>query len=106
MSTALNSIDGDRGESLNDAVARRLRGKIAELRLSASEIARAIGMTQAAMSRRTLGKTEFTLNELDSICQATGIDFEYLVTGKQNPRQGGPDGGGVVRPKGFEPLTS
>lgn len=96
--TALKVIDGDRGELLNDAVARRLRGAVAELRLSASAIAREVGMTQAAMSRRTTGHTEFTLNELQAICEVTGISLEYLLLGHRSPRPGtDPDGGTNAR---------
>lgn len=68
-------------ETLNDAVSRRLRGLLAEHRVSATSIAQDIGMTQAAISRRMIGMTEWTLNELDSVCRATGIAMQYLLTG-------------------------
>lgn len=95
MTTALGVVRDDAPENKNEAAARRLRGKFAELRLSASAVAREIGMTQAAISRRMIGKTEFTLTELDAICQATGISYEYIVLGREttNPHPGGPDGG-------------
>lgn len=93
MTTSLELIDGGRGETLNDAVARRLRGQIAEKKLSASAIARAIGMTQATISRRTTGHTEFTLNEVQAICDSTGISLEYLMTGRKPRPDGGPGGG-------------
>lgn len=108
MTRALGVVEGGRSETPNEAAARRLRGKFAEQRVSASAVARAVGMTQAAMSRRMLGKTEFTLNELADICRASGVSFEYIVIGREtnHPRPGGPDGGGEdVRLKGFEPLT-
>jgi len=95
MTTALGVVRDDGPENRNAAAARRLRGRFAELRISASAVAREIGMTQAAMSRRMIGKTEFTLTELDQICEATGISFEYIVLGqsRENPRPDGPDGG-------------
>ena len=85
-------IDGQRGETLNAAVARRLRGKLAEHRISASEVARKIGMTQAAVSRRTTGQTPIDLNELQAICDVTSIDMHFLLTG-ESPHPAGPNGG-------------
>ena len=93
MSTAFHAIDGSRGESLNDAAARRLRGSFAELRISASAVARQIGMTQAMMSRRTTGHTEFTLNELHAISEATGISLQYILLGIAEKPRPKPDGG-------------
>jgi transcriptional regulator with XRE-family HTH domain len=95
MTTALGVVRDEDPETRNEAAARRLRGKFAELRISASAVAREIGMTQAAISRRMLGKTEFTLTEIDAICEATGISYEYVVLGRdsKNPHPGGPDGG-------------
>jgi len=105
-SASLTVIDGQRGESLNDAVARRLRGLFAEHRISASSIAKKIGMKQASMSRRTTGQTPIDLNELQAICDATSFDMHYLLTGER-PHPLGPDGGeeATVRRQGLEPRT-
>lgn len=53
--TTLMIVDGDRDESRSQAVARRLRGELAERRISVSEVARRINMTQGALSRRMTG---------------------------------------------------
>lgn len=89
--TTLIVVDGDRDESRSHAVARRLRGALAERRISVSEVARRIGMTQAALSRRMTGHVEFGVDLLDQICEATGISFMFVTTGmKEAPA--GPDG--------------
>ncbi|NMO00866.1 helix-turn-helix transcriptional regulator [Gordonia sp. TBRC 11910] len=74
-------------ETPNDAAARRLRGLLAQDRISASSVATAIGMRQPAMSRRTRGVTEFTINELFAICDWLGYEPMYLLTGQGNARQ-------------------
>jgi len=105
MSTSLK-VAPERGESLNDAVARRLRGSFAEQRVSASAVARAIGMTQQALSRRMVGTTPLTLGELEQICVATGTDLGWVITGSTKPPSPeGPDGGSSVRHQGLEPRT-
>ena len=79
-------VDGDRDESRSQAVARRLRGELAERRISVSEVARRINMTQGALSRRMTGNVEFGVDLLDSICEATGASFTYVTTGiKETP---------------------
>lgn len=106
--TTLMVVDGDRGESRSEAVARRLRGELAERRVSISEAARRVGMTQGALSRRMTGHVEFGVDLIDQLCLATGASYTYVTTGIRETPAGpdGPDGGnGDVRPKGFEPLT-
>lgn len=49
--TTLMVVDGMRGETPSQAVARRLRGELGERRISVSEVARRIGMTQAKHHR-------------------------------------------------------
>lgn len=93
--TTFQVVDGHRDESRSEAAARRLRGALAELRISISEVARRIDMTQGALSRRMTGHVEFTLDLIDQICEATGISFTYITTGiKETPASpDGPDGG-------------
>ncbi len=107
MSTSLRSVP-ERTETLNEAVARRLRGAFGEQRVSASTIAREIGMTQQALSRRMVGKTPMTLGELEAVCQAATIDLAWVITGSGNTKPSGPegpDGGDAVRHQGLEPRT-
>ncbi|MFV8234107.1 MULTISPECIES: helix-turn-helix domain-containing protein, partial [Mycobacteroides] len=105
--TTLMLVDGQRGESRANAIIRRLRMEFARLGLSDSEAARRAGLSQDRMSRRMTGKTPFDVNDLDVICESLNISFGYVMTGARPiPGNDGPDGdGGVVRPKGFEPLT-
>lgn len=56
--TTLMVVDGMRGETPSQAVARRLRGELGERRISVSEVARRIEMTQAALSRRMTGDVD------------------------------------------------
>ncbi|SIK17187.1 Uncharacterised protein [Mycobacteroides abscessus subsp. abscessus] len=105
--TTLMLVDGQRGEGRANAIIRRLRMEFARLGLSDSEAARRAGLSQDRMSRRMTGKTPFDVNDLDVICESLNISFGYVMTGARPiPGNDGPDGdGGVVRPKGFEPLT-
>ncbi|QXQ15697.1 helix-turn-helix transcriptional regulator [Skermania piniformis] len=88
------------GKSRSEAVARRIREQLAGRRISASTVARQIGMTQTAISRRLVGRTDMTIDEIEAICRAAGISFEYAVLGR-----GEPDGPESVRHQGLEPRT-
>lgn len=70
-------------ETLSQAVARRLRGLLAEQRISASAVAREIGISQASMSRRTTGLAPLTLDELSQIAAVLGIPEQRLLTGER-----------------------
>ncbi|QHB37265.1 immunity repressor [Gordonia phage Gudmit] len=95
--TTLMMVDGDRGESRSEAVARRLRGELAERRISISEAARRVGMTQGALSRRMTSHVAFSVDEVDELCAATGASYVYVTTGIRETPAGpqGPDGGDV-----------
>ncbi|MBT2594760.1 helix-turn-helix transcriptional regulator [Arthrobacter sp. ISL-72] len=92
MSTAINEQHSS--ESLSVAVARRLRGQLAERNLKGSGLARLTGLPQQTISRKLLGGTPFTLDELQAICEVTGISLEYILlglptsTGPVPPRDG------------------
>lgn len=79
--TTLTVVDGFPGESRSQAVARRLRGELGQLRISVSEAARRMGITQSALSRRMNGDVTFDVEELDHICTVLGVSFEYVTTG-------------------------
>lgn len=110
MTTALHVIDGDRGETPNESVARRIRQELAGKKRppSQSALAARMGIKQQALSRRLLGSAPFDFNEIHALCAVAEIDVFYVLTGRREaPRpEGDPDGGlENVRPKGFEPLT-
>ena len=46
-----------------------------------SEVARRLGVTQQKLSRRMTGLNSFDIDELDLICELTGVDFNYITTG-------------------------
>lgn len=93
--TTMVRIDMDGGERKSMAIARRLRGALAERGISVAEIARRIGVTQQKLSRRMTGLNSFDVDELDAICRAAGVPFDYIATGiKELPP---PPGGGAPR---------
>lgn len=88
-------VVGDQGETLTTAVARRLRGKLAESRITGIELSKRTGMGRAMISRRLSGETALNTDELELIEHVTGISAAYLLTGRgeESPRPDGPDGG-------------
>lgn len=78
-----NSLPAE-NETLSAAVARRLRGKMAELQLKGTDVAAAIGMTQGSFSRRYTGSAPWELDELEVLEQKTGIRITYLL-GLEDP---------------------
>lgn len=94
--TTLIRIDGGGGERKSLAVARRLKGALAERGISMSEIARRIGVTQQKLSRRMTGLNSFDIDELDRICAVAGLSFDYIATGiRELPGPGGDHVSGV-----------
>ena len=81
-------------EPLSQAVARRLRGILAEQKISGSALAREMDITQAKMSRRTTGVTALTLDELSQIAEILGVSEVELLTGQRlSPRPTDPGEG-------------
>ena len=108
MTTSLKPIAGGLKETRTDAVARRLRGELAERQISHSEAGRRIGINPSGMSRRMKGKHPWDLDELALVEETCGIDLDYVLTGRrnaENPHPDGPDGGDAVRHQGLEPRT-
>jgi transcriptional regulator with XRE-family HTH domain len=81
------------GQTLTDAVARRLRGQLAEKRITGLRLAELTGMGRAMVSRRLNGDTALNTDELELIEQVTGISVVYLLTGYH------------VEPDGPEPVS-
>ena len=90
MSTQLSLVHGGKSEPLSAKVARRLRGQLAELRISGSSLARITGLTQSKVSRRLTGDAPLELDELQMIEEATGISMAYLLGFSDVSRVGGP----------------
>jgi transcriptional regulator with XRE-family HTH domain len=80
MST-LMVVDGNRGERRSKAVVRRLREELAGQQISVAEVARRLGTTQQKLSRRMTGQLPWDVEEVDEVCRAAGISFDYVMTG-------------------------
>lgn len=50
-----------------------LRGKIVEKGYTQEKLAKEVGISSNSLSRKLLGKREFTLTEVVSICKILGI---------------------------------
>ncbi|WP_442864721.1 helix-turn-helix domain-containing protein [Arthrobacter sp. HY1533] len=81
------------GESRSQAVARRLRGQIAESSLTQTELEARSGISQQKISRLTRGRQDIKIVEVEQLANAAGFDLDYILTGIK--RQTPPTGGGV-----------
>jgi transcriptional regulator with XRE-family HTH domain len=79
--TTLMVVDGNRGDRRSVAVARRLREELAGQQISVAEVARRLHVTQQKLSRRMTGHTPWDVDELDEVCRAAGVSFDYVTTG-------------------------
>jgi hypothetical protein len=87
--------DHGQRETRQAAVARRLRGLLAEYPTSKLMFAARLGWDRGYLYRRLSGETPIDMHDLDDIESCTRIRAEYLVTGEEpklNPPL--PDGGG------------
>lgn len=97
MSTAISEKHSS--ESLSVAVARRLRGQLAERNIKGSALSRMTDLPQQTISRKLLGGTPFTLDELQDICDVTGINLEYILLGRAISSEPVPPQDGEYSPK-------
>lgn len=72
-------IDDATDESLSQRTSRRLRGALAENRISGVTLARALHLPQQTLSRKLNGQTAFTLDELGLVSEALGIELDRLL---------------------------
>jgi len=82
------------GETLQAAVARRLRGLLAEARISKTEFANRTGWDRGYLYRRLSGETPIDVADLDIIEHTVGFRADYLVGGHE-PKQLPPPSGGA-----------
>ena len=97
MTTTFMSAAGP-GETLTQAVARRLRGQLAELRISQHELAEITGWGRMYVGRRISGETPMDTADLEQIEDLVGISARYLVTGEP-PATLAPHVGGAASSK-------
>jgi transcriptional regulator with XRE-family HTH domain len=97
------------------SVAASVRAHLAVAKISASNMATRIGMSQPAMSRRTNGSLPFDIDELDAISAELGIGVIELMQMPARPMRAGAAGlSSIVNmddvrkvgPAGIEPTTS
>ncbi|WP_193596122.1 helix-turn-helix domain-containing protein [Microbacterium sp. YJN-G] len=66
-------------------VASAVRAHFGAAGLSASAVAREIGITQSKMSRRTTGAEPFDIDELSAIARVLHVELVDLITGTNLP---------------------
>jgi len=98
----INHPDGR--ETLQAAVARRLRGLLAEVRMSKTEFSARTGWDRGYLYRRLSGEQPIDTADFDVIESSVGFRADYLVGGHE-PKCMPPDGGGpngqYRQPTGF-----
>jgi transcriptional regulator with XRE-family HTH domain len=67
-------------ESPTERVARTLRGKLAERRISGAQLARQLGWSQQSTSRRLNGSTPITVDDLAAICGVLQLPMADVVS--------------------------
>lgn len=92
MTTAMTPTPIGVVETRTAAVARRLRGALAEREISHAEAGRRIGINPSGMSRRMKGVRPWNMDELQKIESETGVDLDYVLTGRRNAENPHPDG--------------
>jgi len=96
-------------ETLQAAVARRLRGLIAEIRMSKTEFAERVGWDRGYLYRRLSGETPIDMADLDAIEHTVRFRADYLVGGHEPkmappPTPGGGSPGAAI-PADGSPLS-
>lgn len=105
----MHAVD-DRAETLTAASARRLRGKLAENRISGRQLGMSLGKSYTWMQRRMNGEVSMSAEDMEAIERATGISPLFLISGIETENRhpdGSPNGGSfpTVHPPGLEPGT-
>ncbi|GFG74752.1 hypothetical protein MBOT_21170 [Mycobacterium botniense] len=70
-------------ETLTQAVARRLRGQLAELMISRKQFSELTGWDRMYVYRRLRGETAMDTAELEHIERTAGIAAHFLLTGNE-----------------------
>ncbi len=104
--TELHVIDGGRPETLTEAVAKRLRGQLAERRIKHKLVMDKTGWGKTTVYRKVNGISALDTDEMELLWQLFGISPTFLLTGQPDTRPWpGPDGGGVEPPGRIELPT-
>jgi len=105
MSTNVIELPGghDRESGVRQQVADNLTAELARKRISGRDAAKALGLTQMYVARRTSGAVELSVSDLVMFADFLNIDVHTLLQ-TENPHQA-PSGGSSVGPAGIEPTT-
>lgn len=71
---------------------------------SVADMAEYVGVTRETFSRYLNGRQDAPLAVVRLVGMRTGVPVQWLLNG-ETPAGPRPDGGGDVRPEGFEPPT-
>jgi transcriptional regulator with XRE-family HTH domain len=93
-------------ETLTAAVARRLRGQLAEHRITQRRLGELTGWSAMYISRRYTGETALDMKDLEIIHNVTGISPALLLIGHDVAQQHSllPWKGSNLQPSGFRSL--
>ena len=80
----------DQPARLTDRVAAEVRANMARVRMTQTELAEILGLTQSTVSKRLLGKIAFSVDELDTVAAAFGVHPAVLMGGVAQPNDNGP----------------
>lgn len=64
---------------LTEDVAGNVRAEMARRRIGQPQIAQALGLSQASVSRRLMGQTPIDVNELEVIAQVLDVPISTLL---------------------------
>jgi hypothetical protein len=93
--TILNLVPGTGGDLPSRQISRRIRGIMAEHRVTGVRLAEAIGMNQKAFSRRYADQVDWSVDEIAQVARVFGMTFAELVAVDEE----------AVRHQGLEPRT-
>lgn len=79
-------------------IVRRVKEQMGGQDLSNQELGQRTGIHRVTIGRSLGGHRQFTIDELELIADALGVDFDWLITGNGSPA-------GPVPPAGFEPAA-
>lgn len=66
-------------ENITEEVATAIRVEMARKRISAAAVAEALGLSQAAVSRRLSGEVIIDVNELSAVARLVGLEPRDLI---------------------------
>lgn len=78
--TIMNLVPNTGGDLPSRRISRRIRGLMAEYRITGVKVAEAIGMNQRAFARRYSDEVDWSIDELVLVAQAFGLSFLELVS--------------------------